>query len=474
MSDYKKNLEENKGATASWCVLPWSHISTRSDGTYRICCNSNGSPSHGIPRDKNGRAFHIEKSDLKSVMNSDMMKKIRKNMLEGRWSEECVRCKREYESGIASRNICERSILAQVVESEKYPGYQKAKKLTRSDGSISFDDFTVFYLDIRFGNLCNLKCVTCGPGDSNQWYEDYEALWGKEAIESVLSANGVKKGKNFFDWNKDSHFLRQVEKNIDHLRKAYIVGGEPLLIESHYNFLKKCIDKGVAEKLNIDYNSNITHIPKKAWELWKHFKSINMGISIDGYGEVNDFIRYPSQWNQIEENLKKLDEAQEKNFNLYITTSVSVLNIWHLPEFMDYILKSNYRRINNSEWSYPLMSPHLVHNPPHLNINILEDHFKEEISEFFYDYKRKISNFDWKSSCDESYYSWDKKIERAHKILDSYIEYMNKIKYSEKELSRKRSQFIYSMDRLDELRKTKWDKVLPKLYENTLKWRKKT
>jgi len=186
---------------------------------------------------------------------------------------------------------------------------------------------------------------------------------------------------------------------------------------------------------------------------------------------VNDFIRYPSQWNQVEENLKKLDIAQG-NFNLYITTSVSVLNIWHLPELMDYILKSNYKRINNSEWSYPLMTPHLVHNPSHLNINILEDCFKKEISEFFCDYKGRISSFDWKSSFGESYYSWSVKIERAHRILDSYIEYMNKIKHSEKELSLKRSQFIYSMDRLDELRKTKWGKALPKLYESTLKWRK--
>ena len=79
---------------------------------------------------------------------------------------------------MSSRNHYERSFLADYIEKENYPSYKKAKENTNADGSIDKEKFPISFLDIRFGNLCNLKCAMCSPTDSNQWYDDYNAVWG--------------------------------------------------------------------------------------------------------------------------------------------------------------------------------------------------------------------------------------------------------------------------------------------------------
>ena len=75
--------------------------------------------------------------------------------------------------------------------------------------------------------------------------------------------------------------------------------GEPLIINAHYDFLQKCVDEGYASKLVIEYNTNITNVPQRAWDIWKHFKNVIVGVSIDGNKEVNDLIRFPSKWRMI-------------------------------------------------------------------------------------------------------------------------------------------------------------------------------
>ena len=162
------------------------------------------------------------------------------------------------------------------------------------------------------------------------------------------------------------------------------------------------------------------HIPKKAEELWKHFKLVQIGISLDGFGNVNNFIRYPSQWSKIENNLLKLDKLEGK-FYLFIKTTVSVLNIWHLPEFIEYIMRSNYRRMNCAA-NFTITNLQFVHGPEHLNSNILNNSFKEKIFNHFDYYKKKISAFDWQSVCGNSkVVSWDNKINRACQILDNCV-----------------------------------------------------
>lgn len=477
MNDREKNLNDNQGAPDSWCVLPWSHVSIKGNGSFRVCCHSAASESRGLLLDDNNKPFHISNASWNEVVNSSTMKTVRKEMLQGLWPEPCVRCKREFDSGMVSRNLYERSSMANIIEHENYPSFKKAKELTNEDGSIRTEDFSVSFLDIRFGNLCNLKCVMCSPTDSNQWYDDHVNIWGNNSFwESGKKITLTKNDKgrsvpteNVYEWSDDPHLWSQIEKYINQFRKIYIVGGEPLLIDAHYDFLQKCVEKGYAKNLTVEYNSNITNIPKRAWDIWKNFKDIVIGASIDGVGNVNNLIRYPSKWWKIEENLKKFSTS-EGNFSVHISATIQILNIWHLPEFIEYTLEKNLARIG--PWGKtPIMSPHPVHRPPYLNVNILPEEFKEQIKAHFEFYKKKFLNTDYQVKLGNSNgASWQQKVSHACQILDTYSQYMYKISYSEPDLIKWRSNCVYYLDKLDELRETNWKQVCPELYQGIKDW----
>jgi len=470
----------NNKIPTSWCPLPWTHTSIKASGSFQLCCHSASSNDKGTLLDADATPLHVTTSKIEDVINNDLLKSVRKDMLEGKWPDVCIRCKRESESGMKSRNIYERDTLAVIVEPESYVTYDKAVRLTQADGTISNADFPLTYLDIRFGNLCNLKCTMCSPADSNQWYNDYVSIWNtrrfsinvNRKIELTKNENGdYKTTTNTFDWSDDINLWTEIEKYISQFRKVYIVGGEPLIIDSHYEFLQKCIDKGHAKNLTIEYNTNITNIPTKAWNMWKHFKLIIIGASIDGMGDVNNLIRYPSKWWKTEENYKKFSNA-EGNFSLHVTCTVQVLNVWQFPEFVEYLIINN-RNIKEYWKSSPLMlSAHPVHRPAYLNINILPDEFKEKLKVRYEQYKEKLRTTDYQLLYGNSNgASWNEKVENACRIIDTYIQFMHQINYTSEELIKHRADMIHFLDKLDQLRETDWKLVCPELYEATVPWR---
>lgn len=479
MNDEQVNLKANKGAPDAWCPLPWSHVSIKANGTFRVCCHSAASESRGTLVDDTNTPLHIGSASFDQVINNDAMKTIRKQMLKGEWPEPCVRCQREFESGMISRNHYERAALSDIIEKEKYPSYQKAVEMTKSDGTVENIDFPISYMDIRFGNLCNLKCVMCSPTDSDQWYDDYAAIWktnyfwdSRKKIDLVPNANGkLKPTTKIFDWSDDIHLWNEIEKHMLQFRKIYLVGGEPLLIDAHYEFLQKCVDSGCANKLTIEYNTNLTNIPARAWNIWKHFEMVIIGASIDGFGDVNDLIRFPSKWHKIEENLKKFKEA-DGNFVVHIATTVQLLNAWQFPEFIEYVLTSNHMPKIVWESSPLMLSVHPVHRPAYLNLNILPNEFKNVLITRYEEYQNKFKTTDYQQSYgDSDGLKWNDKIVQACKLLDIYIKFMNKVNYSPDELLKARQDCIHFLDSLDVRRNTDWKSICPELYQATLAWR---
>lgn len=395
-------------------------------------------------------------------------------MLAGEWGDECVRCEREFSTTAKSRNMYERS-----AEWAKDITYEKTKALTQPDGTINTTDFPVVFLDLRFGNKCNLKCVMCSPTDSDRWYDDYVAIWGKTTCSgggSKVSLTQNQRGKyiitdNSMNWFTDKKIWDTLKLHMGSITRIYVAGGEPTLISEHFDFLQQCIDHGYSKNMCIEYNSNISTIPAQAWEIWGKFKQIIIGCSVDGIGEINNLIRFPSKWEKIEATLNKLYNAPS-NFLFHLTVSNQILNIWNFPEFIDYMFKHSNR--DHPLWvSSPLkMSVHPVHNPPFLNISILPNEFKEKIIQKFYDYIDRIESTDFTALYGESkIVSWQAKIDDARKMLHAYINFLNLQSFSEDELPSIRKNFIYYMDALDKLRGTNWSAVCPEVYNATINWR---
>ncbi|HRO67542.1 MAG TPA: twitch domain-containing radical SAM protein, partial [Pseudobdellovibrionaceae bacterium] len=221
-------------ADSVFCQLPWVSLAIRNNGDYRVCCHANTSPGRGLLQGSGHERLNAATTGLDEARNSETLKKIRRNMLEGRWPESCVRCQREEASGMRSKRIYSRDMLPSQFD-ETW-----ARALTESDGSLPLDRAPLVDMDVRFGNKCNLACRMCGPSDSSSWIDDHEKLGRR------FEATG-------FDWHEKPAFWESLESRARDLRHIYIVGGEPLLIDRHYRFLRHLIDIGQAPQVTLEY-----------------------------------------------------------------------------------------------------------------------------------------------------------------------------------------------------------------------------
>jgi hypothetical protein len=352
--------------------------SIRNTGDMRVCCHANPSETGGILRDESGKPYNASSADLVAARNAPLLKEVRRAMSEGRWHAACVRCQNEENSNIRSRRRYETEIWADVISEPV------ALSGTLKDGEIDPSRFPLAHADIRFGNLCNLKCRSCGPTDSSKWYSDHVKLHGPSFREQTTQVRlnedrGMyRPSPDLYAWHGSPEFWAQLERQMPTIRQMYLVGGEPLLIDAHYDFLEKCVRAGHASRIKIEYNSNITAIPERAWRLWKHFRLVQVGASIDGIGAVNDYIRHPSKWPAVLANLQKLDEA-EGEFRVLISSTVMIYNVLHLPDMLIWKARQNFRRVNMDSWK-PLITPHPLHKPSHLNIQALPHEVKLRVA----------------------------------------------------------------------------------------------
>ena len=142
----------------TFCPIPWNFQAVRNNGDIRVCCQANVTENQGVVRHKDGTPYNAGKHSMAQARNAPLMKIMRKNMLNGVWSDECTRCRQEEEVGLNSRRQYEN-------QQWKYD-IKDAQRVTKEDGSIDTEEAPAVYYDLRFGNLCNLQCRMCGPTDS--------------------------------------------------------------------------------------------------------------------------------------------------------------------------------------------------------------------------------------------------------------------------------------------------------------------
>ncbi len=443
-------------ANEAFCPLPWLSVNVRNNGDLRVCCNANVGLDQGLVKKEDGTIYNLGTDGLNDFRNGKIMKEIRQAMLKGEFHPSCIRCKREHEAGMDSRASWERSIW------KKHLTEEIALDITESDGTIDVNTVPIKYTDLRFGNLCNLKCRMCGPTDSNQWYDDQAKVWNvtsyKDA-EKVIPLVKNAKGKftadtKIYDWYNNPNFWKDLEDAIPTLERLYIVGGEPLMIDQHYEFLRKCLDADRAKNIVVEYNSNITNIPQRAWDIWKGFRRIQVGMSVDAVGPINNYIRHPSKWWKIAENMHKLDKA-EGEFKIWWAATIQAYNMYNLPTMMRWKIAQNFNRVNKRVDFKPVISPHPLHNPDFLNVKIFPQESKKWIEDYFekqkIEAKEEINQYDFLN--DESKAT---NIKYFCKILDQYVKYMNADDYSHR-----LEKFWHYTNSLDNLRKENLKEVCP-------------
>lgn len=340
-----------------WCPVPWSHIAVKSNGALRICSHSQSGGNKNTLLEKDGRTLRID--DIGEALNSDTLKEVRLKFLNNEWPEQCRRCKIEQESGKRSRNQWEATMYDFTRED--------AESITLSDGAVT--EQRVLSMDLRLGNKCNLQCVMCYPGESNQWYKIQEQITGSKVfmIDDVTYSTD---GHDHFEWCDQEEYYQLLTENAKYVQKIKFGGGEPWLVKQHLTLLKNLIEQALAENIELEYSINVTIVPQEFLHTIEKFKFVKLCCSVDGYGEVNEAVRYPTKWSVIEKNLDFLD-AGPSNSAVFTSTTVSILNIEHFVTWMQWLESKQFKKINTSTFAGVVSHP--VMNPKYLNLRLMTD-----------------------------------------------------------------------------------------------------
>ena len=321
-----------------FCMFPWVHLNVTPKGDIYPCCSNNYTAPFGSTKTHS----------LKEAFNNEHMKALRLDMLNERQSKICEFCYRHEEAGPHSfRNYSKEQFSAR---------FDDIVPTTHEDGTVP--EFKMHYFDIRFSNICNFKCRTCGSEFSSQWGAEMRKHYDKK---HPIVIHADKKGD----------LLKEVLEHIPNIDLAYFAGGEPLITDEHYVMLEEMIRMGRTD-ITLRYNTNASSIKYKSYDildLWKHFKKVELSCSIDHYGEKAEYMRHGTDWANVESNLLAFRKLDYVSFQ--INTVFSIYNYLTIGEFYEYLKSKNI--VRGDDWYHSL---YLAVNPGYYSAQSLPKELK--------------------------------------------------------------------------------------------------
>ncbi len=424
----------------TFCVHPWTNLMINSTGGYNFCCIA---PA-GVVKDDEDKLLHASRDLPQDVWNAKTMRDVRKAMLNGEKLDVCGKC--WMQEGIGKESYRER-------HNKEWSGRLGKKEIERRVQYSIDNNFTVDtapdYLDLRLGNLCNLKCRMCNVWNSSQIEKEhiklrkhnrYADIWHKQwpgNSDSVLPLD--------MNWVNYEELWKNLNKYIPNLKKVYFTGGEPTLLETPYKFMEEMIAQGFKDKIDIMFNTNCTNAQPRFLKLISKFKSVQINGSIDGIGPINDYIRAPSKWKSIRENFIKI--AKLPNVFPGMSPAIQIYNILDIENILNFAdeVTQKCKKVIDVDFL-------LVRHPTYLNPSNLPDRVKDLA---FLKLQR----------CQESwFYKESAKLHNSVKnSVDSYLNLLEK----ERDVNWKRNmeEFWYMTETLDKNRKQTFKDSIPDLYE---------
>ena len=294
-----------------FCVLPWISLETSPIGTVRPCCLAEEEIV-----DNNGNKFDLAKtSDLAQVQNSNYMQELRQEFLDKKSPQTCRKCWNEERAGRTSKRMHTLDRLKHIVP----------------DTDWTVDAKPLMFLDLKLGNICNLKCRLCGSWSSSTYAaeEINHINIDREDKKKSYPYQMLKQGA----WPRENlAFWQDIDSIIDQVRYIEFTGGEPFMIAEHFRLLETIIKKGIAGQVEIHYNTNGTQYPEQAEEIWKHFKTVEIAFSIDDVGERFEYQRSNAIWSEVEHNIARFQQLKTRSANIKLQAciTVNVFNVFYL------------------------------------------------------------------------------------------------------------------------------------------------
>jgi MoaA/NifB/PqqE/SkfB family radical SAM enzyme len=374
----------------TFCILPFTHIATERNGNYLPCCSS---LCKGI--EKNNKEFYnVSHDKIEDVWTSEYMRSLRNDLLTGVKNSNCQRCWDLEEKGFVSRRqISNKNIIKDISNFNSYTDLP-------------------YHLDIKTGNLCNLKCITCNQLASSQHEKEIKEIiskniqlpsWLKEIEHQSTGTLNLEKVEGI-----SNNLLSSLSKS----ESLLLQGGEPLINDAALEIIDKCIEIKHTD-VYINLMTNLITYDKSIFEKISKFNNHSIMVSWDHVeSEKFRFIRYPGNYEHFSKNLEKLIEFQK--IRMGISFTLSIFNIFDLEKIFD-----TFEETASTVKLWAGMNMQLVLGPPYFSIQYLEHDQKILCKSII----RKLVEKNYKTVDD----TVKNKLTQALKILDFNDENFSKI-----------------------------------------------
>jgi len=333
-----------------FCVLPWVSLEASPIGTVRPCCLADDELV-----DDNGEKFSLLTADFASIQNSRAMTHLREEFLAGKKPQTCRKCWMEERAGRTSKRMHTLDRMKHMGISDEWS--TEAKPL--------------MFLDLKLGNICNLKCRICGSWSSSQFAtEELADMHPDEDKKKSFPYQMLRAGA----WPRENQsFWTEIDACLNDIRYIEFTGGEPFMIDQHFDMLQGIVDRGIAHQVEIHYNTNGTQWPARGPDIWRHFKTVEVAFSIDDVGKRFEYQRTNADWAVVLDTITSFQylQSQLPNLRLQCCSTVNIFNVRYIDELAHWIV---LQRFDFVYWN-------MMHDAWYFSIATLPDTAKVQITE---------------------------------------------------------------------------------------------
>lgn len=424
----------------TFCLYPFVNLNSNTEGSVKLCCSIN---ENLHVKDSNNSELNFGTHSVEEIWNSEYMQDVRNKMLNGERPDACNVCWRLEDMGIQSSR---QSAWAEF----KHTKYDMNLIKTVNPPLPSS-------LELRLGNFCNLRCNSCWSLSSDRIRDERHKIvdknknldpWLKNEWTSEIS---LADNQNWLWWESDE-FLETTKKLAPTLRRLYLTGGEPTLIKKNIEIMQYILDSGNTS-CYIALTTNMTNYNEKFFDVMSQFDHGELQISIDDVFDRNQYIRYPTNWKHVEDNIVKLYYKFPKSWIIKHYTVFQVYNYDSIPNIIDWIRLHRSYHDHEKERTY-IWSPIILENPKYLDARILPKWNRNHAIDQLHKY------LDENVETDSTY--WKHGITQIIKFLGNDF-------HDDDHASNLRTKFMYYNDVLDKHRNTNWRSTFSTLYKHVFK-----
>lgn len=329
-------------------MLPWVSLETSPIGTVRPCCLAEDEL-----RDNAGEKFNLSTARFDTIQNSHDMRRLRQQFIDGDEPETCKKCWNEERSGRTSKRMHTLDRLKHMLPPQDW----------------TLDAKPLMFLDLKLGNICNLKCRICGSWSSSTYAVEELANQVVAEPKKSFHYQMLRQGR----WPRENTvFWDEIASKVDNIRYLEFTGGEPFMIQEHFDFLQRLVDRGVAKNIEVHYNTNGTLYPAEAEAIWQHFKLVEIAFSIDDVEARFEYQRSGAKWEDVQRNIKLFKDLRSRfdNIQLQVCTTVNVFNVLYLETVANWIDQQEFDFVY---WN-------IMHEAPYFSIATLPAQAKQAVA----------------------------------------------------------------------------------------------